>query len=89
MSAHRSQLLRDRLVRDSELIVVMAADQARAMRRYRHSNILVLGDLDPEGIDDRTIKDPWGGTDEDFDDSYERIDRCVRRLVAAITDDKS
>src|SRR5262249_49103056 len=34
MSAHRSQLLKDRLVRGSDLVVVMAADQARGIRRF-------------------------------------------------------
>ena len=40
---------------------------------------LILGDLDPEPAGARTIGDPMGGPDELFDDSYDRIARCVRR----------
>jgi protein-tyrosine-phosphatase len=84
MSAHRSALITPEGVRAAELIVVMAGEQASAVRsRFSISpgRVLVLGDLDPLPITRRTIADPWGGSHSDFEASYARIDRCVRELV--------
>ena len=43
--------------------------------------VIVLGDLDPEPIFSRTIVDPWAEDDTVYEESYDRIDRCVRELV--------
>jgi protein-tyrosine phosphatase len=86
MQAHRSQLIAESALRNADLVVVMAAEQARAFRAQFNArgSILILGDLDPESIDRRTIQDPWGCGAEIFDDCYARIDRCVERLVAIV-----
>jgi protein-tyrosine phosphatase len=87
LTRHRSTLVSTQAVRGAELAIVMSATQSRALRRVggRQSIPLILGDLDPEPILTRTIVDPWGEADEVFDESYERIDRCVRELVREMT----
>jgi protein-tyrosine-phosphatase len=88
LSAHRSQLVTEELLHASSLIVVMSAAQAATIRSTypRESpKLLVLGDLDPLPIATRTVRDPWNGSAMVFDESYERIDRCVRHLVSCVT----
>ena len=86
---HRSKVLTTPLVADAALVVVMDARQGSALReafRVPRRRILVLGDLDPRPIEDRTILDPWDREAEVFEACYARIDGCVAelaRLVAA------
>jgi protein-tyrosine-phosphatase len=71
-------------VRRADLVVVMSQAQARGIRaRFGRSvsSVIVLGDLDPQLPETRTIRDPWGQPSEVFDESYERITRCVRELA--------
>lgn len=87
MSAHRSRLITSENLQAADLIVVMAADQARGIRnrvRSGSTEVVVLGDLDPLPIRRRGILDPWDGTDADFDSSYGRISRCVDELVRCV-----
>lgn len=90
LSPHRSTLITPDVFRSASLIVTMSAEQVRDLRNRFGSTramLLVLGDLDPEAITERTIKDPWGCPPEIFDESYERIDRCVSVLVSLIAAD--
>jgi protein-tyrosine phosphatase len=87
ISGHRSTRITSESLQAADLIVVMSAEQARGIRaRLRSSSarVLVLGDLDPLSITRRTVSDPWGGSDSDFDASYARINRCVRELAGLI-----
>lgn len=83
LTGHRSRLLTPRVVRDFTLVVVMAPEQAGPIRRLGSlaPSTLVLGDLDPLPILNRTVRDPYGASDDVFDESYDRIQRCVRELV--------
>lgn len=86
LASHRSALITPDAISSTDLVVVMSATQARAVRlgyQLRQSP-LVLGDLDPSPIETRTIVDPWGGPPELFDTSYARIERCVRELTLLI-----
>jgi protein-tyrosine phosphatase len=89
LSAHRSALIPSDAVRASDLIVVMSAEQETAIRR-RFANvsprIVVLGDLDPLPILERTIRDPWDGDEKAFAESYGRIERCTRELVDLVVE---
>jgi len=89
LSKHRSRLVTPKVLRAADLIVVMSPEQARMLRRAaKHEvRIVVLGDLDPQAISARTVIDPWGGSDEVFDASYDRIERCIRELVRLLSDD--
>jgi protein-tyrosine phosphatase len=87
LSAHRSALISPENLGAADLIVVMSPEQARAIRtRVTPSKfVLMLGDLDPRPANRRTILDPWGQPDAAFDESYDRIDRCVRELARIIS----
>jgi protein-tyrosine-phosphatase len=87
LSAHRSALITSENLRAADLIVVMSQQQARGIRaRVPPSTfVLMLGDLDPRPVNHRTILDPWGQPDGAFDESYDRIDRCVRELARIIS----
>jgi protein-tyrosine phosphatase len=83
LEPHRSRLVTTAIIRASDLIVVMDPAQHRLLReRYGHAPtpVLVLGDLDPEPADTRTIRDPVDQKQDVFDAVYERIARCVREL---------
>jgi protein-tyrosine phosphatase len=87
LSAHRSQLLTPVLAVEAHLIVVMDARQQRAVcERFARlpSDVLVLGDLDPEAIDTRAIHDPIDQPLDAFEQSYARIERCVNAFVGAL-----
>lgn len=89
LTAHRSKLIRPALLDTADLMVVMAAEQAIALRRQFgdvRGLVVVLGDLDPDSIRRRTILDPWGGDDAAFNASYSRVERCVRQLVYLVAE---
>jgi protein-tyrosine-phosphatase len=75
LSAHRSRL-----------VSAMSADQARGIRARlpATSLIVLLGDLDPQAIESRTIEDPMNESRDVFRDTYARIDRCVGALTRAV-----
>ena len=88
ISAHYSALATRESLAAADLVVVMSEEQARSVRIRMvddSTRVLVLGDLDPNPIERRTILDPWGGPDAAFDASYDRIDRCVRELVRILS----
>jgi len=87
LSPHRSALITSENLGAADLIVVMSEEQARGVRaRVAPSTfVLILGDLDPKPVSRRTILDPWGQSDAAFDESYDRIDRCVRELARIIS----
>ena len=86
LKPHRSQLLTDSLIAEAQLIVVMEARQATALRLVFdvHAPILILGDLDPLTAETRTVRDPALQSRAIFAESYDRIDRCMEELVDAI-----
>ena len=87
LSGHRSQLVTPALVRAADLIIVMEAEQRRAVcERFGRSprDVFLLGDLDPEPITSRSIEDPWGRRAAVCVASFGRIDRCIRALMGAL-----
>ncbi len=91
LSVHRSQLLTAERARAADLIVVMDAAQRREIR-YRFGradrDVLVLGDLDPQPIRARAIRDPVSQPLHVFEESYARIERCARELQSALGDSR-
>ena len=87
LATHRSVQISTANVKAADLVVVMAEEQARGIRPLVRPDavVVVLGDLDPLPSSRRTILDPWNGSEDVFEASYDRIDRCVRELVRAIT----
>jgi protein-tyrosine phosphatase len=87
LSGHRSRLLTADVVGAADLLVVMEPGQQRAVcERFGRwpRDVIVLGDLDPAPIEGRTIRDPVNQSGEVFDQSYERIERCVRELASLL-----
>jgi protein-tyrosine phosphatase len=82
LTNHRSSLLSVEKVQRYDLLVVMEERQRRAIAAtYPHRGLIVLGDLDPEPIDTRTIRDPYAQSEAVFEQSFARIDRCLQLLV--------
>lgn len=84
LSSHRSRLVTAPMLRDADLVFVMDVGQAAAARTLSGSHnvrVVLLGDLDPDPIDTRTILDPVERPDEAFVRSYARIDRCISEAV--------
>lgn len=85
MSGHRSRLLTQPMLDAAGIIVVMSAEQAALVRRReRRDVVVILGDLDPQPISQRTIRDPWSAGEDVFEASYTRIDRCLPALMLAL-----
>jgi len=85
LSAHRSQILTAAVAQAADLIVVMDGEQERAVRAVLGAAqpvVVVLGDLDPGPIETRAVRDPIGQAADVFEETYNRIDRCVAELVA-------
>lgn len=88
LSEHRSTFLSPEVAAGVTLYVVMSLEQQRAVRSQFHlprSKVLILGDLDPQPIKTRTIMDPYAHSEEVFQASFARIDRCIEVLVRALT----
>lgn len=85
---HRSQVVTPAMAREADVTLVMAPAQLRQVRQVAGVEpggpSIVLGDLDPELIDRRTIVDPYDQADDVFEAVYERIDRCCRSLMEAL-----
>jgi protein-tyrosine phosphatase len=86
MSAHRAQLLTEPMVRGAQLIVVMdTAQRARLIRRTPDApTLLLLGDLDPQPIAKRAIRDPYAQSLDVFAEVFDRIDRSTAVLARGI-----
>jgi protein-tyrosine-phosphatase len=91
MSAHRSRLVDVGMLRDGDLVLVVDPTHATMLRRrfQRREGVLVLGDLDPQPIETRTIPDPLDQSDEVFGDVYGRIDRCLEPLARVLQEHAS
>lgn len=86
---HRSRVVTPAMARAADVTLVMAPPQLRQLRQVADAEpggpSIVLGDLDPAPIDQRTIVDPYDQSDDVFAAVYERIDRCCRSLVEALS----
>lgn len=84
LTGHRSRLLSRADLKPVDLVVVMSSAQRREVVKkfgWSADAVLVLGDLDPERIETRTITDPWSHSEAVFEASYARIYRTVEVLV--------
>lgn len=87
LSQHRSQLVTPDLLSSADLVFVMDAQQRRRIRishRTLEAEIMLLGDLDPEPIESRAIRDPVCQSREVFEEVYDRIDRCLGTLATLL-----
>lgn len=86
LTSHKSAVVTQEMVTAADLIIVMEPAQRQALLRqlWVGAQIVVLGDLDPLPIGKRAIIDPFGQSEIVFEESYERIDRCIDTLLAAL-----
>jgi protein-tyrosine phosphatase len=87
LSRFRSRPLTQSIVSNAELVIVMDSDQARQMARMFRVNpvrIVIAGDLDSRFDATRAIRDPWNQSDNVFESSFNRLDRCAAALVTAL-----
>ena len=81
---HISRLVSEEMLDDADLLLLVDASHGTRLRR-RLNRVpgphLVLGDLDPEPVKSRTIPDPWGESQEVYDQVFERLDRCLEVLL--------
>jgi protein-tyrosine phosphatase len=84
LATNRAQPVSRALLDGADLLVVMEPRHAAIVPAGSRTRSLVLGDLDPQAIRSRAIRDPMGGSLEDFEACYTRIDRCARALVDAL-----
>jgi protein-tyrosine-phosphatase len=86
LAEHRSRVLCRADMEETDLIVVVDPAHGRRLRRMFGcgDKVLVLGDLDPDGIETRVVLDPDGKPVEVFREVYARIDRCTTVLTDAL-----
>jgi protein-tyrosine phosphatase len=90
LSGHRSVVVSGVQIGSEDLIVVMEVRQADVLARtFRvdKRRVVVLGDLDPENIERRSIADPWQQPSGVLAAAYARIERCVHALAEIIARD--
>lgn len=81
---HRSKLLSSELAEKADALVVFDRYNVARMRSTfpaHMDRIFWLGDFDPVWSGKRAIIDPWGKADEEFDVTFERIERCVAVML--------
>lgn len=87
LSSFRSRPLEPPKARNSDLVVVMDARQARHMVLYvgvPSERVVVAGDLDPFPSSTRAIQDPWQQPLPAFVASFDRLDRCGATLARTL-----
>jgi protein-tyrosine phosphatase len=87
LSRFRSRPLTQSIVNSAELVIVMDSDQARQMTgmfRVNPGRIVIAGDLDPMFGATRAITDPWNQSEDVYESSFNRLDRCAGALVTAL-----
>ena len=85
LGGHRSRLVSPASLREAGLVVVMDPYQSAELhRRHGFRRSFVLGDLDPEPVRRRAIRDPIFQPAAVFEEVYGRIDRCLEELLDAM-----
>jgi protein-tyrosine-phosphatase len=87
LGAHRSKLVTREQIERADLVVVMDGSQPSRLRQESpalRAPVVMLGDLDPDRRQRRSIQDPIGMTLAVFERTFDRLDRCLRELAAAM-----
>jgi len=82
--AHRSRVVDRASLASADALVVFDRGHLRRLRRLepRHAErAVLLGDLDPGWPGRRSIPDPYGGEEEVFRRTFDRIERCVGEIA--------
>lgn len=85
-SGHRSVVVDRAMLERADLVVLVDPAHEARLRTVASGvsvRTLVLGDLDPEPVRSRTIRDPWGEDPAVFQRVFDRLDRCLDVLAEA------
>lgn len=87
LASHRSRLVTPAMMREVGLALVMSTEQRDQLREATGfaGAVVVVGDLDPQPIVTRAVRDPWGADEAAFRDVFTRLDRCASVLAAALS----
>jgi protein-tyrosine phosphatase len=83
-TGHRSVVVDRAMIKWADLIVLVdPAHEARLQAITEGVSVptVVLGDLDPEPVRARRIRDPWGEDPAVFERVFARLDRCLDVLA--------
>jgi protein-tyrosine phosphatase len=83
---HVSRALTRDLLDDAGALFVFDRHNARSLpsRVSRAGRVFWLGDFDPQWAGRRAILDPWGKPLEEFERTFERIERCVAEVTRTL-----
>lgn len=84
---HRSRVVTPELLAESEAIFVfdrLNITELRKLGSFAAERLFWLGDFDSLWSGKRAIIDPWGGSAEEFDRTFERIERCIDEVVRVL-----
>lgn len=93
MTEHRSTLVTAKMIEDNDLVLVMEHGQALYLRREypeHASKIFLLPLFDADASRERVparrynIPDPYGGTEEDFLESFRMVGRSIDGLLSML-----
>ena len=83
LDAHRSQPLTRDLVAWADLVLAMGPSHVEGVRRYGGAEkVLTLGDFASGADEGYSVRDPFGGPEEIYEDTYQEL----RGLVAGALD---
>ena len=71
----------------ADVVIVFDKNNLRLLKKTRGArtdHVFFLGDFDPIWTGKRAIRDPWGKSEEFFEETFARIDRCLDRFVESL-----
>jgi protein-tyrosine-phosphatase len=88
ISSHRSRMLTKNMIRDADLILAMSTEHAESILRKEPSaakkTFLIRLFPSPLASGQEGVKDPIGGTLEDYNQTYLELDEILRRAESRI-----
>ena len=89
LSGHKSKTLTEKLIADSDLIIVMQASHEAYLRQTMSADvkkIRLLGDFAREPGKNKDIEDPFGGTKEQYESTFSQIKNSLEGLLVSLTE---
>jgi protein-tyrosine-phosphatase len=89
LSSHNSKTITDKLIADSDLIIVMQASHQDYLTRSGSVNrkkIRLLSEFATGGGKNRDIEDPFGGTKEQYELTFTKIKNSLEGLLVYLTE---
>lgn len=84
---HRSRLVTPGLAAEADAVFLFDRlnwIRLAQLRAVSPGRVFWLGDFDPRWAGKRAIPDPWGRPEAEFEEAFERIERCVDSALNAL-----